>query len=401
MKLALEASRLHARSPVPPAPVDLRTVTGDRHAGPRRIPGELPGGPLDQAALRLSSEVLWAIFDSVPVMIALWDASRLLLVNREWERVLGWTLEEAQRIDLAVATFPDPRQRRRAMELYRNADQRWVNTRPRRRDGTTLDSSWMHLALPGGMVLVMGQDLSGRRQVEQQLRWAAEKRRLAEARLRQSNEALRALAARVQAVREQESIRMAREVHDEVEQMLTVLRLDVAWLERKLHPPGEEVAERLRSMSRWLDTAADTVQRIARELRPAVLDELGLEAAVEWYVGEFEKRSRISCRLRSDFAGKALEAGRSTALFRILQEALTNVARHSGATEVEIRLAAEAGGVLLKVADNGSGIPDDRVAASSSLGLLGMRERARLLGGEVTIRRNPGAGTTVAVILPR
>jgi PAS domain S-box-containing protein len=406
MKLALEAPRIQARSQVPPAPPDLGTVTRDRRAAPRRVPAELPAGPPDPSALRLSSEVLWAIFDRAPMMIALWDTSRrLLLVNREWEQALGWTLEEAQRIDLAVATFPDPRHRRRAMELYRTADQRWVNTRPCRRDGTRLDSSWMHVALPGGMVLVMGQDLTGRRHVERELRRSAEKRRRAEARLRQSNEELRALAARVLAVREEESIRIAREVHDEVGQLLTVLCLDVAWLERKLPPvlppAGEEVAERLRSMSRWLDTAAGAVQRIASELRPAVLDELGLEAAVEWYVDEFSKRSRISCRLRSDVAGQALDAGRSIALFRILQEALTNAARHSGAAAVEIRLGAEAGRVLLEVADDGRGIADDRIAASTSLGLLGMRERARLLGGEVTIRRNPGAGTTVAVILPR
>jgi PAS domain S-box-containing protein len=404
MRFALEASRIHA-----PGPFRLRhRISGPRPetAAPRRIRAELPGGPLDQPALRLSSEVLWGIFDKAPVMVALWDSSlHLLLVNREWERFLGWTLEEAQRIDLAVATFPDARQRRRAIELYRSADQRWVKTQPRRRDGRRVDGSWMHLVLPSGMVLALGQDLTERRQVEQELRRAAEKRRRAEDRLRQSNEELRALAARVQAVREEESIRIAREVHDEVGQMLTVLGMDVAWLERKLPPvlppAGEEVAERLRSMSRWLDTAANAVQRIATELRPALLDELGLEAAVEWYVGEFEKRSRISCRLRSDFAGKALDACRSSALFRILQEALTNAARHSGATEVEIRLSAEAGRVVLEVADNGRGISDDRVAASSSLGLIGMRERARMLGGEVTIRRNPAAGTTVAVTLPR
>jgi PAS domain S-box-containing protein len=406
MTLALAASRSQDRPAAPLDPSDGAPPILDRRGGgPSRTPAALPGGPSDPSALRLTSEVLWAIFDRAPMMIALWDASRhLVLVNRQWEQALGWTLEEAQGIDLAVATFPDPRRRRRAMELYRRADRRWVNTRPRRRDGTTLDSSWMHLALPGGMVLALGQDLTARRQAEGELRRAAEKRRRAEARLRQSNEELRALAARVQAVREEEGIRIAREVHDEVGQMLTVLSLDVAWLERQLPPvlppAGEEVAERLRSMSRWLGTAADAVQRIASDLRPAVLDELGLEAAVEWYVGEFEKRSRIACRLRSDLAGDALDAGRSIALFRILQEALTNAARHSGATEVEIRLGAAAGRVLLEVADNGRGIADDRIAASSSLGLLGMRERARLLGGEVTIRGNPGAGTTVAAILP-
>jgi PAS domain S-box-containing protein len=393
-----------ARRPAPPATSDPRNLTRSQRASSRAVRAELAERLRDGALLQSSAELLQPVLDKTPLMISLWDSSRrLLLVNREWERVLGWTLEEAQRIDLAVATFPDPYDRRRALERFRKADDRWVNTRPLRRDGTRLDSSWVHLALPGGMLLVIGKDLTERHQVEGKLRRAADRRRRAEKRLRQSNEELRALALRVHAVREEESARIAREVHDEVGQLITALRLDVAWLKRKLlavAQPGEEVAEKLRSMSQLLDGVADAAHRIASELRPAVLDQLGLDAAVEWYVGEFEKRSGIACRLRSSCDRATLDGDRSIALFRFLQEALTNAARHSGATEVEIRLGAEAGRVLLEVADNGRGIPDDRAADPRSMGLVGMRERARLLGGDATIRSHPPAGTTVTMTLP-
>jgi signal transduction histidine kinase len=219
--------------------------------------------------------------------------------------------------------------------------------------------------------------------------------------LRQSREELRALSSRLQSVREEESGRIAREIHDEVGQMLTALRMDVTWLEagpessRRTDP---EFSEKLESMKRLIETAAESVRRIMTDLRPAVLDELGLGAAVEWYVEEFRKRTGIQCRLTSNLDGAAPD--RSTALFRILQEALTNVARHSGATSVEVLLEAKEGRIRLEVTDNGRGIPEEKVSDSRSLGLLGMRERARSLGGEVSIRRVPGGGTTVEADIP-
>jgi PAS domain S-box-containing protein len=370
------------------------------------IRAELSERQGDREALWRKSEILEAIFDNIPVMISFWDASgRLLLVNREWERVLGWRLEEAQRIDLLAAAYPDPDDRRRAVDAIRAADQRWADFKVRRRDGSSIDTSWAHVALSDGTHMGVGQDTTERQQAEQDHRRAARERRRADRRLRRSYDELRALSARLLAVREEESRRIAREVHDEVGQMLTALRLDVAWLERTLQrarpAAGDEVPEKLRSMTQLLDAAADAVHRIVGELRPGVLDKLGLEAAVEWYVEEFAKRFRISCRRRSSLGGVTLDGDRSIALFRILQEALTNVARHAEATEVEIRLAAEAGRVLLEVTDNGKGIPDDRVADSGSMGLLGMRERARLLGGNVVIRRHPAGGTTVEATLPR
>ena len=192
-------------------------------------------------------------------------------------------------------------------------------------------------------------------------------------------------------------------MHDEVGQALTALRMDVAWMERRLAAGGEERAgleAKLGAMSELIDTTLDAVQRIATELRPGVLDELGLEAAIEWYVREFGRRTGIVCGFHSELDGAVPDSGRSTAVFRILQEALTNVARHSGATEARIDLSSDGDRLRLEIQDNGRGIPEDRLENSGSLGLVGMRERARALGGDVQIRGALGRGTTVTLMIP-
>ncbi len=223
--------------------------------------------------------------------------------------------------------------------------------------------------------------------------------------LQQSYSELRALSARLRAAREEESARMAREIHDELGQLLTALRLDAAWLEKHLRASSRttrgELSGKLQSMIGLLDAGMAAVQRIVTELRPGILDQLGIEAAVEWYVGEFQRRTGIACTLRSSLGDAALDGDHSTALFRILQEALTNVARHAEATAVEIRLAAAADRIVLTVTDNGRGIAPDQIADSRSLGLLGMRERARALGGDVVVRVRTGGGTAVEASLPR
>jgi PAS domain S-box-containing protein len=373
---------------------------------PRGVPTELSERHRGREAAPRKADVLEAIFDNLPVMISFWDAAgRLLMVNRQWERVLGWKLAEAQRIDFLADVYPDPGCRQRARALIRGGGHGWTDLKTRRRDGTTIDTSWTGVTLPDGTRIGVGQETTERIRAEEELRHALEDRSRAEERLRQSYDEMRALSERLRAVREEESKRIAREVHDEVGQLLTALRLEMHWLEWTLLTAApavvEEVPEKLRSMSHLLDAATDVVHRIASELRPGVLDKLGLEAAVEWSVDEFERRSRIVSRLCSNLQGVTLDDDRSIALFRILQEALTNVARHSEATEVFIRLTAEHGRVMLMVTDNGRGIPDDKAAAAGSMGLLGMRERARSLGGDLGVRRNPGGGTTVEVTLPQ
>jgi PAS domain S-box-containing protein len=362
-----------------------------------RIPERLPTVASDlskqqqqRTTLRREAEVLQAIFDNIPVMISFRDpAGKLLLVNREWERVLGWKLEEAQPIEVLNELFPDPESRREVLEGIRRADQRWTDFRARTRDGRTITTSGALVALSDGTRLGFGLDVT--------------ERRAAEEKLRQSTEALRALSDRLRVVREEERTQMAREVHDQVGQALTALRMDVAWLERRLAAVGDErtdLESKLRSMSALIETTLDAVQRIATELRPGILDELGLEAAIEWYVREFEQRTGIACRFRSELEEARIDPGRSTAVFRILQEALTNVARHSAATRAEIDLFSDGGELRLEIRDNGRGIAEDRIESSGSLGLVGMRERARSLGGDLKIRDGSGRGTTVTLTIP-
>jgi signal transduction histidine kinase len=220
-----------------------------------------------------------------------------------------------------------------------------------------------------------------------------------------SRQQLRALAARLEAVREEERTHVAREIHDVLAQDLTLLKLDLAWLDRRLAGPLEAIQktslqEKLGETKRLADQAIESVQRIATELRPAVLDSLGLSAAVEWQMKDFAARSGIQCETR--LPGTPLEVGQdaSTALFRILQESLTNVARHAAATTVETSLQQQLGQIVLRVKDNGRGIPAAKLDDPRSVGLAGMRERALLLGGRCEFSGRPGEGTTVEVRLP-
>jgi signal transduction histidine kinase len=222
---------------------------------------------------------------------------------------------------------------------------------------------------------------------------------------RASREDLRALAARIQAAREEERTRAAREIHDVLAQELTGLKMEVAWLSRQLTEPTESwkppvLQQKLGSIQGLIDTAIRSVQRIAADLRPAVLDSLGLCAATEWVAGEFQKRTEIRCEALVRNHDAELDRDRATALFRILQESLTNISRHAQATKVGIRLWQEAGEVALTVFDNGRGIAPEALKDARSLGLLGMRERAALLGGQCTIRPQAGGGTLVEARLP-
>jgi len=153
-------------------------------------------------------------------------------------------------------------------------------------------------------------------------------------------------------------------------------------------------------MESILDDTAGAIQRIATELRPGVLDELGLQAAIQWQAREFETRTGIACRVEVPAEQPAVDAGRATAAFRIFQESLTNVARHAGATRVLVRFTLSAEALELSVQDNGRGISEGALSDSRSLGLLGMRERATSLGGTVTITGERGRGTTLTLTLP-
>jgi PAS domain S-box-containing protein len=222
--------------------------------------------------------------------------------------------------------------------------------------------------------------------------------------LARSREALRALMARLESVREEERILISREIHDELGHAITDLKLDLAWLARKLEKVGfsgrTAIRKRLSSMSLRLDRNAQAIRRIATQLRPAILDALGLAATLKWQARDFQARTGIRCEVEITNNLPSLETRQATGLFRAFQEILTNVARHAQASKIVIRLAAPECRIVLEVEDDGRGISAEESARPTALGLLGVRERMALLGGDVVIQGCPGLGTKVILSIP-
>jgi PAS domain S-box-containing protein len=227
----------------------------------------------------------------------------------------------------------------------------------------------------------------------------------AEEKLKATSEQLRAFSARLQSAREEERVRIAREIHDGLGAALTSLRWELegikkAFAESKAILPPTDLKERLTTMFGLIDTMVTIVRGIASDLRPAVLDVLGLGDAIEWQAQQFQDRTGIAVDYEPPGNEIGLTPEQSIAVFRIFQEALTNILRHSGATRVNVTMSGQDEVFVLTVNDNGRGITESEKDGQSSIGLLGMRERAHLLGGEVDITRNEGEGTSVTVRLP-
>jgi len=225
-------------------------------------------------------------------------------------------------------------------------------------------------------------------------------RQKAEESLRASGESLRALTARLQSIREEEGARIAREIHDELGQALTGLKMDLTWLSRRMTGDQKPLEQKIKSMSGLIDDTIRAVRRIASRLRPEALDQLGLVAAIGWQAKDFQMRTGIRCKVSLPADPLTLDPERSTAVFRIFQELLTNVARHANATKVEASLQTEGDTLVLTVQDNGRGIAEQETRGPKSLGLMGMRERALLLGGELNIEGSRTKGTRATVRVP-
>lgn len=230
-------------------------------------------------------------------------------------------------------------------------------------------------------------------------------RKQAEASLERSREQLRSLSARLERLREEERTHISREIHDELGQLLTGLKMDLRWVETRLERLGNlasinPILDKVVGATELANTIIRAVQRIAAELRPGVLDRLGLAPALRYEASRFEERARIPCRLDVPAHDPDLPDDVKTALFRIFQESLTNVARHAAAGEVTVRFAQQAAEWVLEVRDDGRGIPPEAVGGIASLGLLGMQERARLIGGVMTVARDEPHGTVVTVRVP-
>ena len=218
--------------------------------------------------------------------------------------------------------------------------------------------------------------------------------------LRRSEESLRALAAHLQSVREEERTRISREVHDELGQSLTALKMDLGWLVKRLPEDSGPLAAKIADMGELIDATIKSVRRISAGLRPQVLDDVGLIGALQWQAREFQMRTGIRCKSELPQEDIKLDQEHATALFRIFQEVLTNVGRHAKATRVDIELRPDSDQLQLRISDNGRGIDEAAARSQKSLGLLGIRERAQLFGGGVEIKGVRGRGTTITVSLP-
>lgn len=279
-----------------------------------------------------------------------------------------------------------------------NAILRWVGTTTdiddQKQARAVLEQSQARLA---EAVRVGTKDL---REANQALREEIEERKKVEMALRCSQEELRKLSAHLQSARESERATVAREIHDELGATLTAAKMDLHWFARLLANGEAPSAEKLTGALELIDSAIQTVKRIATELRPGILDHLGLWPALQWQLQEFELNFGITCRIDPAPVGVILEKDAQTAVFRIFQEALTNIARHSQATEVNVGLRAIRNRILVSIGDNGVGLPPAKLLDPEAFGIQGMRERARTFGGDVKFARNESGGTSVLVEFP-
>jgi len=320
--------------------------------------------------------------------------------NAAAERLYGYRALEVMGHSIDLLAPPEPGHEPSCLLAVMQSGERveLFETQHLTKDGTCLEVSLTlsPIQTRDGAVIglsVIARNIAARKQREAKLR-------AAEQALRQSHAQLRRLARRQQQIQERERAHMALEIHDEVAQLLTIFQIDLVWLMDQ-HPMSPELHERLRSMSAQVDHLDQAVHRIATELRPRLLDDLGLLAAIEWQLEEVQRRTGLTYALQvPSEAETRLDADRTTALFRIFQEALTNVVRHAEASRVQVQVHQDAEGVSLEIIDNGKGFTVTPQAQREALGLLGMYERARLWGGDVTIEGQPGSGTTVIVRMP-
>lgn len=222
----------------------------------------------------------------------------------------------------------------------------------------------------------------------------------AEENLQRSHEAMRELASHLETIREAERTHMAREIHDELGQQLTGLKMDISWLNRRIKSDDKAVNDKMKDTIELIDKTVVTVRRIATQLRPSILDDLGLVAAMEWQTDEFEKRSEIKAKFTSNVSNIIVRPDVATGIFRIFQESLTNVLRHSKATKVETFLSVDNDTIVLNIKDNGIGFKEKDISNKKTLGLLGMKERVLLIKGTYEINGNTGSGTSVIITVP-
>jgi PAS domain S-box-containing protein len=258
------------------------------------------------------------------------------------------------------------------------------------RDGNVIYNEWYNSVLrddQGNVITILS------------LTHDVTERKKAEERLNESYLQIRSLSEHLQKIREEERTHIAREIHDELGQNLTVMKMDASWLNKKISDDNGALKERLHDLINLLEATVQSVRKISHELRPHLLD-LGLDDAIQWHLKEFEKRSGIKTSFSPPEEELELDDSTKTGLFRIFQESMTNVARHSKASHIDVELIKESNQIILRINDNGGGFDMNKAVEKQTLGILGMKERAVMMGGTYDIESEPGSGTIVTATVP-
>ncbi len=346
-----------------------------------------------EEAIRQSEETYRAIFRSTgTAMVIIEEDTTISLANSEFEHLSGYSREDIEGkkpwTEFVVPEDIDPIMKYHVVRrMHDNSAPRNYDLRFKDRHGRLKDLYVTATLLPGTRKsLISLLDIT-------QTKKAAEE-------LRVSQEQLRNLHKHSQDVRERERTRIAREIHDELGQVLTALKMDLSFLAKKLPPDLTSLGTKVDHMLKFVDMTIQSVKRITMDLRPGLLDHLGLVAAIEWQADEFQNRTGIRCSLSVDPDDITLRQDQATSVFRIFQEALTNVARHAQATEIRTSLIARDGILEMTVMDNGIGITKEQLENAKSYGLMGIKERAYFCGGKAGISGKKGEGTTVVISIP-
>lgn len=316
---------------------------------------------------------------------------KVIDANQAASDLFGYSQKEMRGMDINKI-YCNPHDRQALVgEVMKHEFVRNYEVKFRKKDGTEIEvltTTHVWRAEDGSILGYQGiiHDITERKRMEQELRT--------------SREELRNLTQHLQTVREKERAGNAREIHDELGQALTALKMDLSWLTSKLPVYPKTLVEKGKSMMHLIDMTIQTVKKVSSELRPGLLDDLGLGAAIEWEVHEFQNRTGIQCEVEIKPEDIFLDPDLSTAIFRIVQEALTNVVRHAQATKVKVDLQKRSGNIIIKIRDNGKGIERKEIYHPKSLGLIGIRERVHFWGGKVMISGSKGKGTTLAVSIP-
>ncbi|HPN10032.1 MAG TPA: PAS domain S-box protein [Syntrophales bacterium] len=334
-----------------------------------------------------------SILEAIPHAVIGLQDRRIIFANDGVQTVFGWKARDIIGMSTRILYRSDEDYEAMARALYSALEKkRTVNLEfpCQHRDGRGIEcmvtAARIGASLVEKNIVITYEDITDRK--------------LAEMELANSREQLRNLTAHLQSIREKERSHIARELHDELGQLLTALNTEIIMLGKKIPPEHTALIERTQSLSSLIDMTMQTLKRIYMDLRPGMLDHLGLTAAIGWQAEEFQKRTGIHCHVRFAPEEIVLDPDLTTALFRIFQETLTNVSRHAEASRVNVNLRATDREIQLTVKDNGRGITREQMNKPNSFGLLGIRERAEYWRGEVTIKGKPGRGTTVSVTIP-